>query len=308
MRQSASAYHWDWNNKMEPVAALAAMNEVLKNFYSGTLPLNDVLTQVFELGKVGGIDSDVALTCLNLLKSQKLTLVGFNPFLPQVLSWARAALANAAAMQQATAGPEWRWEWDYEPLRNSAAIYLDLLGYLPRRSAVQELGKALTLLDPQLKAWTILSLLRQHHEVDTKEIAFVAADNEARIRLWRGLRELKLEILMPRHWCKPEQLAASSLAEWANHPQEFGAAPEEIELVRRFPVEFDGNMLDVYLFRFRMFPQPWKSGGGWMAGIAGPFLNGEELGTPWSHRCTWSSATPEEHFEMFNGWKKGCKQ
>src|SRR5206468_3292545 len=140
----------------------------------------------------------------------------------------------------------------------------------------------LTLSDPRLKLFALVSLLRRYEPVDTEQIEHVAGANETRIILWEQLRCLELESLMPERWSSPEQLATSALVGWVADPMELGTAPEHVELMLKVPFEIEGETSDVYLFRFREYPKPWEPGQGWMAGIAGPFHKGAQLDSPWS--------------------------
>jgi hypothetical protein len=103
--------------------------------------------------------------------------------------------------------------------------------------------------------------------------------------------------IMPERWSTPEQLAASDLVQWAAHPMEMGTPPEEIEHMATYLINFEGEEVAVFLFRFREFPKPWAPSEGWMAGIAGPYTDGERVGNPWSAFAPWDSKSPEEHFK-----------
>jgi hypothetical protein len=187
---------------------------------------------------------------------------------------------------------------EYAPLSSEAEYFLGLMGYLQGDEVGRNLrGAVLELTDPSLKMVAIVSLLRRLDEVSPSEIESVAASHLVRIYLWEHLCELGMESLMPEQWATPEALAASELARWLSHPNELGAIPEEIEPMKAFPVDVEeGGREYVCLFRFREFPKPWEPGEGWMAGIAGPYRNGECLGSPWSRLTRWDSMSPEEHF------------
>ena len=145
-------------------------------------------------------------------------------------------------------------------------------------------------------------LLRQGESVTADDLEQIAADHETRILLWRGLQRLNRESLMPAEWAKPEMLAGSNLANWLSSPSELNALPEHVELMKRFLVDVDGEVLEAYLFRFREFAKPWEPGEGWMAGIAGPIQDGESTGSPWSSFKRWDSMSDEEHFDkLFKG-------
>jgi len=60
-------------------------------------------------------------------------------------------------------------------------------------------------------------------------------------------------------------------------------------------VEMEGRPEDVYLFRFREYPKHWEAGEGWTAGIAGPYRDGQAIGTCWSALESWDSKSHIEH-------------
>jgi hypothetical protein len=279
-----------------------ALNDAVRQLEAGVAPRDVALSNLLEIcqsqEKQYNFEADIVFAVLDLLEKQKLTVEELNPINDVLLDRAREAIAAAAEMQKTEGGPEWLWDSDYSLLRAYADIYLALLGYLRKSAAVPKLRSALTLRDPWLKAESIVSLLRHHEAVDDDEIENAAANHEGRLPLWRGLRNLKLESLMPARWAKPEELAASALAEWCRNPREHSAAPEEIELMSTFPKDFNGVKLDVYLFRYRLYPKPWEEDGGWIAAIGGPIHNGEEVGRPWSSWQSWNAMSPREHFQM----------
>ncbi len=215
---------------------------------------------------------------------------------------------QAKPMQQDEGKSEWLHDEEYAPLRCSAERLLDLLGHFPIAVVRGYLREGLVLTDPRLKAFSAISLLRNGEAVDPDEIEQVARSNEMRLIFWKRLRECGMESFMPQCWSSPEQLAASDLAGWVAHPLEMGVLVEDIELMNRFQVKGDlDEALVGYLFRFREYPKPWEPGEGWMAGIAGPFQNGEAVGSPWSSFDRWDSMSPEEHIEKLWTTTHSCQ-
>jgi hypothetical protein len=175
-----------------------------------------------------------------------------------------------------------------------------VLRYFPGDEIGQCLREGLTLADPLLKLFAARSLLYRMEYVAPEDIEPIAADNETRVVLWGELHTFKMESLMPPKWAAPALLAASKLARWASGPHELGMLPEEVEPMKSFLIGVDGRMLEIFLFRFRLYPKPWEPGEGWMAGIAGPYRDGQILRS-WSQFDTWSSKSPEEHFAKLYG-------
>lgn len=130
-------------------------------------------------------------------------------------------------------------------------------------------------------------------------VAGVAAVPATRNHLYAKLKEMGKTELFPMEQRSAEKVAESDMVCWLMHPNELKAAPSEIELVRDYPVEEDGKKGRMFLFRFRIDSPHWASDRGWMAGVAGPYWDGEDLpdfvsGT-FSELTPFESMTEEEH-------------
>ncbi len=235
---------------------------------------------------------EVVQECLELLERGELRPDELAPYAPEILGIWNSACSELRPKQREGVSVEWLLEDDYRGPRALGELVLDVLGYIPGDDAGKNLREALTLADPRLKAFAILSLLRRGEHVEPALIEDVAASLEMRMIFWRQLGKIGRQSLMPSRWAHPAMLAASDLCNWAAHPNELGVPPEEVEIMAEIPVESEcGEPGVVYLFRFREYPKPWEPGEGWMAGIAGP------NDCPWSSFKKWDSMTPEEHFE-----------
>jgi len=244
---------------------------------------------------------DLYRAVLDLCRNSEIPAQELEPHTNRVLALWNQLHARAKSLQRDSPGNEWMLDGEYRKVRALGGVILDLLGCLPGSEVTEALREGVSLVDPRLKMFAVISLLRRLEPVDPAEMERVAASNEVRILLWRELCKLNMTNLMPKEWSTPEKLAASDLVHWAAHPMELGTAPEEIELMLEKPFEDDqGRVFSAYLFRFREYPKPWEPGEGWMAGVAGPFLNGRALASPWSSFERWDSRSPEEHFtELF---------
>jgi hypothetical protein len=252
--------------------------------------------RLINLACDGEFRSEVFVACLNLCMKGVLRGEDFEPYISSILnSWADV-LDQARSMQGSAEELEWRIDEDYAEVRSFSGLLLDLMGYLPIEYVEGALSEGLALVDPRLKMFAVLSLLRQSQAVGPLELERIAVSHEVRIVLWEELRKLQMEWLMPEEWSTPAALAASELSRWISDPSELGAPPEEIELMASYPVNYDGIDHDLYLFRFREYPKPWEDGDGWMAGIAGPFRDGEAISSCWSSFESWRSRTAQEHF------------
>jgi hypothetical protein len=241
--------------------------------------------------------------CLTLLQKGVLSSQEASPHAPVLLAIWKSAHETLKPLQQQTASNEWLLDEDYVPARGIGEVVLDILGYLPGEDVGDALHQGLRLSDPRLKTFAIVSLLRRGQTVDPDQIEQAAASLEMRMIFYRQLRALECEWLMPEQWSQPWMLAASDLCNWAAHPNELGAPPEQVEPMATFALE---PSTEVYLFRFREFPKPWEPGEGWMAGIAGPIVGGTSQESPWSSFTRWDSLTPQQHFRKLYYRESDC--
>ena len=242
--------------------------------------------------------SDACDACLPLLKRSKVSEQEIASHAPRLLAIWNSVHAELKSRQQEVVSTEWLYDEEYLLPRGLGGRVLDVLGYVPGDEVVGSLNEAVLLNDPRLKTFAIVSLVRLGETVDPAQLGQAAASMEMRMTLCRLLKRMGKQPLMPEPWAHPIYLAQSDLCGWAAHPNELGVCPDEIELMMRCQIESDKPEPDeVYLFRFREYPKPWEPGEGWMAGIAGPIVDGESQDSPWSSFKRWDSMSPDEHFE-----------
>ncbi len=133
-------------------------------------------------------------------------------------------------------------------------------------------------------------------------LADLADRPEMRNHLYARLEEIGKADLFPDEYRSLEKIAQSDLAHWLLHPNELGAVPAEIELVRELAVEDGPARGSVLLFRFRAAPSHWAADRGWMAGVAGPYWEGDEAfisgGGTFSELMPFDQLTEEQHVEF----------
>ena len=133
-----------------------------------------------------------------------------------------------------------------------------------------------------------------------KFISDLAKDPSTRNTLYRKLKEINKEDLFPKEYISIEKVAESDLVLWLLHPNELNASPSEIELVRGLNIKEDDKSGLIYLFKFRVESSHWAHDKGWMAGVAGPFWENEDIFNPtsigtFSELTPFESMTEEEH-------------
>jgi len=203
-------------------------------------------------------------------------------------------------------GLAWRWEEGYAEERSLAALALDLLGRFDEPAAQQVLRAATSYSDPRLKAFALLGLIGRGGLVAHEDIATVAADPEMRNTFFDALARLGRERLFPAAWRRQEAFAESEMVAWLIFPTELGRAPDEIELMKVLPVPSEAGPASAYLFRFRTLEPHWSAMDGWMAGLAGPFLDAEapttrSLGSTFSCFRAWDEMSADEHCRDITG-------
>ena len=149
----------------------------------------------------------------------------------------------------------------------------------------------------------IVSMIQSGGPIETDRILDIAKRPETRSTLFRALHEINRPELFPREYSELWQIAESDLVTWLMHPNELGVSPDEIVLAKEIDW-IEGNPTQKYrffIFKFRISPPHWTSDKGWMAGVAGPYWDGElPLVSPpcvFSRFEPFDSATSEEHLK-----------
>jgi len=147
----------------------------------------------------------------------------------------------------------------------------------------------------------VLEAVRENRSSAQELVTELAEVPVARNYLFTRLTALGKADMFPLAMRSIEKRAESDLARWLMHPNELGAAPAEMELVRRLAVQGEGRSGSVCLFRFRAGPSNFASNRGWMAGVAGPYWDDDK--SPRSASWTFSELDPfdrmtvEQHVE-----------
>jgi hypothetical protein len=148
--------------------------------------------------------------------------------------------------------------------------------------------------------------LRSGAELPVAAVRQLASNPQTRNHLYQALEGAGKQHLFPAEFRTPERFAESDMASWLAHPNELGAAPDEIKLVKvaSVPTSEAGNV-QWYLFRFRTNPPHWAAKNGWMAGASGPYPKspGAGLKTPrgtFSELHAFEAKSPDEHVKQLH--------
>jgi hypothetical protein len=199
------------------------------------------------------------------------------------------------------AGLAWVAEEAYAEARETAAVLLDLFGFIPSPDTDRALREALSLRDPRLVGFAATSLVRRGANVPPEAMELAASNPDSRAAVFEMLDGMHRRDLFPARWSTQAALAESVMVRWLEFPTELGSAPSAIQLMKVVSEDVGGEhgTMDWYLFRFRSNDPDWKRQG-WMAGVAGPFERAQEpttrdLGDTFSSFDEWASQSPEAH-------------
>jgi hypothetical protein len=151
----------------------------------------------------------------------------------------------------------------------------------------------------------VLAPLREGRTPSPDQIHALAASADTRSVLYRALREMKRGDLFPPQYATPAALAESDVVIWLAHGNRLGARPSAIEhvtTIRRPGGTFE-EPARYMVFRFRTDPPHPAASNGWMAGVAGPYYEGDEpfdapLARASSRFEKFEARSPEEHVEV----------
>ena len=123
----------------------------------------------------------------------------------------------------------------------------------------------------------VISSIQEGRDVPREQLVRFARRPDTRVLLYRALHELGQSDLFPEEHGSLAALAESDLVVWLLHPNELGAVPQNIELVEAVARE-EGDppeRCQFFIFKFRSLPPHWAARDGWMAGVAGPYVDGK---------------------------------
>ncbi len=218
--------------------------------------------------------------------------------LGQLLPRAYALLAEAKSFEQED-GTRWMWQESYSQVRQDMGMMLDLFARSGLPVTDGFLKEALTLRDPRLVWMIVNGMLRRNAAPPAAAIDKVAASLETRSLLYESIYETDWIRLFPERYLNQESLAASDMAFWLTYPTGLGYLPDALELMKVVAYRMGSDILDFFVFRFRVDDPGHPKTGTWLAGVSGPFsrrkeMRGRATGT-FSHFDPYDEVPPEEH-------------
>lgn len=240
------------------------------------------------------------------LKNKSWDETDILPFQSSILNDSKSLLREALVIQKTETDKTWIWNNDhYLFIRESLSVLLDILGYLKNDSSEKILESALLLQDSRPKLFACISLVKNGKNVSQQIIDSVAADDECRIWLLRGLKQVNGEKFFPLKYKTQVLIAQSEMVDWLKYPTELNRVPDEIKLEKVQQVSGKEGLEDFYLFKFRSNDSAWANHG-WMAGVAGGYEvqnepTDENTGYTFSSFEKWDSKVTDEHLKSVIG-------
>lgn len=79
--------------------------------------------------------------------------------------------------------------------------------------------------------------------------------------------------LFPLQYETMEKAAESHLANWLEFPEELNCCPDEMVLLERVTIDFEGHNTYYYVFKFKVNEPHWAATEGWILGVVGPYFD-----------------------------------
>lgn len=119
----------------------------------------------------------------------------------------------------------------------------------------------------------IYEKLQNGIEITSEEVLPFASNVLMREGTFKLLSQYNKLDFFPQSYNTIEKGAESSLANWLEFPTELDTCPDEIELEEKVTIDFDGNNVYYYVFKFRINEPHWASENGWILGVVGPYFD-----------------------------------
>jgi hypothetical protein len=190
------------------------------------------------------------------------------------------------------------WAGDYIQRRSTGGLVIDLLGRMQEGYLQDDISKWLSMRDPYLLTYAVLSLFRLGGAPPHEIINRCAACPETRLTLYKHIAELGRADVFPGEYFTQKHFAEADMVRWLTFPTELNTVPDEIELMGILNCRFAGQRF--YLWRFRTVDPHEHARDGWLAGLSGPFgendqLSAESTGGTFSCFKKWDEMAPIEH-------------
>lgn len=236
------------------------------------------------------------------------------PYHANITELLSTELRRARRLQRPT-GLGWRDETEYSSHRSTIGLLFDLAGYLDSKSLLAAVASCGDLLDPSLRRFRAITLLRRGVAVPDQELDWIAKSPRDRYWLFDQLHGLGLPARLPAACRDQALLAEGAMVDWLCYPTELGREPDEIILFAKESRSHSTGprlvswlkkrqMVDYYFFRFRVTEEHWSNKDGWMVGMAGGYQRKDQPttshdGGTFSTFAAWGSKTPAEHVEDY---------
>jgi hypothetical protein len=168
-----------------------------------------------------------------------------------------------------------------------AGLLMDLSGTLDSDHLHNAVERAAGLVDPRLRRFRAMGLLRAGRNVPADELAGIAQSPRDRYWLFDFLRSIGREDLLPPSCRDQSKLAEGNMVDWLCFGTELGREPNDIELIhvetrsrssgpRLISRLKKRQLVDYYFFKYRVTEEHWSKKNGWMVGMAGGYARADQ--------------------------------
>ncbi|PZR26348.1 MAG: hypothetical protein DI535_14605 [Citrobacter freundii] len=242
--------------------------------------------------------ADVLLLLLSYLEAGELKPSSVQEQLPSIISYS----TELRKKMNTRSGNKWDDPELYE-IYNNAGIAADLLGHFDTPASKIELAEYLGQRDVKTKMFAAVSLLKLGQSISNALALEIAADAETRNWFYESLKAMNKTSIYPAQFKTQAYFAEGDMVNWLTYPAELGRVPDAIELMKTVEVDLprQKDKAVFYLFRFKSDNESFREDG-WMAGVAGYYLQSEmptttANGYTFSSFEKWDAKTPDQHVD-----------
>ncbi len=117
----------------------------------------------------------------------------------------------------------------------------------------------------------LLTKLTSGEKLSSAIIYPYAKNVETRLLTYSLLTKHEKGNLFPAEFNTVTKAAEAYLVNWLEFPTEFGACPDEIDYLNRFPVTTEQDELYYEVFKFKYNAPHWAAENAWIIGVVGPY-------------------------------------
>lgn len=281
---------------------------------AGTEVANVIYPDILELMQSPELAYPIFQMLLDFREAGLLHESIANGFQSRMAIMLRAFIGECRKHQMPT-GHGWKYADDYFPFRSMIGLLFDLTGHLESSELLTVVNASGDLLDPRLRRFRAIALLKHGESVADNELTWIAESPGDRYWLFQQLSRLGMDDRRPNSCLDQTLLAEGNMVDWLCFPTELGREPDEIELIHTETRNKSGGPrliswlkrrkpVDYFFFKFRVTEEHWSAADGWMVGMSGGYARNEQPtishdGSTFSHFSKFEEKSLDEHIAEY---------